>query len=51
LVTSAAVFFDPELGKDMRSKVSTTIAGLGIGTEDLNGAGKYVQSTLAMLDY
>jgi hypothetical protein len=51
LVTSGAVFFDAELGQGMRARVSSMITGLDIETEDLNGAGKYVQSTLAMLDY
>jgi len=51
LVTSGAVFVDPELGKGMRASVSSMITGFDIATNDLNGAGKYVQSTIAMLDY
>jgi len=51
LVTSGAVFFDADLGEGMRSRVSSMISGLNIETNDWNGAGKYVQSTIAMLDY
>ncbi len=51
LVTSGAVFFDEELGKGMRASISSMITGLDIAENDLNGAGKYVQSTIAMLDY
>ncbi len=51
LVTSGAVFLDADLGEGMRARVSSMISGLDIAENDLNGAGKYVQSTLAMLDY
>lgn len=51
LVTSGAVFFDAQLGQGARAKVSGMISGLEIAKDDSNSTGKFVQSTLAMLDY
>ncbi|VAV96290.1 hypothetical protein MNBD_ALPHA07-387 [hydrothermal vent metagenome] len=50
-IAGGAIFFDAELGQGMRASVSSMISGFDIAEGDLNGAGKYVQSTIAMLDY